>query len=187
MSSFADTWYAHFGDTRPEGHVLREVYADRWLRIHSLPEGQRYPESLEDRSVLLNRHNAVVAALVGEEPAWLVALSWEQTEALPLGHPLFPWIGLTPPAVRLGPEEDDEELPGLTVFAALVQWHASDFEAALLEVAEDRLRFLLMSAATGAVWAPYDGGADLIFPSEWERDIAALQFGAWKSSRPDGL
>ncbi|MBK8246673.1 MAG: hypothetical protein IPK85_04645 [Gemmatimonadetes bacterium] len=187
MSTFADAWHSHFGDTRPEGHSLREAYPERWLRIHSLPEGRRYPETTKDRAILLARHHAVAAAIVGEDLAWLVALSWDPTEALAPAHPLFPWIGPARPAGMWGPADHDDDLPDLSVFAMLVQWRAADFDAALMEVAEDRSSFLLMNAETGAVWAPYDGGADLIFPHEWERDRAAIQFSSWTSPRSDGL
>lgn len=185
--SFPAAWHLHFGDTRPEGHSLREAYPERWLRIHSLPEGQRYPGSDADRTTLLSRHQAVATAMMGEAPAWLVVLSWDQTTTLRPTHPLFPWIALRPAAAGWGPTDDEEDLPALSVFAALVPWRVGEFEAALLEVAYDRLHFLVMHAATGAVFAPYDGGADLIFPSEWERDRAAIQFSAWRSSRADGL
>jgi len=40
---------------------------------------------------------------------------------------------------------------------------------------------------TGAVYAPYDGGADLFFPSTWERDLARDRYRAWLSRDPGGL
>ena len=64
---------------------------------------------------------------------------------------------------------------------------AGAFDTLLDAIAADVQRALWVSARSGAVFAPYDGGADLIVPSEVERDALAETFAAWRSPRPDGL
>jgi hypothetical protein len=40
---------------------------------------------------------------------------------------------------------------------------------------------------TTEVFAPYDGGVDLIFSNVERRDQYRQRFSAWLSARPDGL
>jgi hypothetical protein len=47
--------------------------------------------------------------------------------------------------------------------------------------------FLIVSEATGRVYAPYDGGADLFLSSESERDQYREKYSAWLSAHPSGL
>ena len=54
-------------------------------------------------------------------------------------------------------------------------------------VADNRVSGLFAALETGSVYAPYDGGADLFFPTGWERDLARERYDGWLSSRPDGL
>jgi hypothetical protein len=35
-------WNNHYPEAPPVGFLLRQVYSDRWLRIHSLPGSKRY-------------------------------------------------------------------------------------------------------------------------------------------------
>lgn len=40
-----EIWTTYFSELAPVGHVLRKALPDRWLRVHSLPQSKRYPES----------------------------------------------------------------------------------------------------------------------------------------------
>jgi hypothetical protein len=61
------------------------------------------------------------------------------------------------------------------------------FDLLLLEVAQDKLQALWVATDSGAVFAPYDGGADLIYPTGWQRDAARERHQAWLSAHPEGL
>lgn len=58
-----DWWTTHFGLTPPLGFRLRAAYPERWLRIHSLPESKRYPNTSAELELLLDRHAAVAGEL----------------------------------------------------------------------------------------------------------------------------
>jgi hypothetical protein len=47
--------------------------------------------------------------------------------------------------------------------------------------------FLIVSEATGRVYAPYDGGADLFVETEAERDALRTKYSGWLSTHPSGL
>ena len=53
-------------------------------------------------------------------------------------------------------------------------------------IADDEVRFMWMSADTGAVFAPYDGGVDLILPDTQAVSQMALKHSDWLSSYRDG-
>jgi hypothetical protein len=35
-------------DTVPIGHYFKHDYSNRWFRVHSLPESQRYPSDIAE-------------------------------------------------------------------------------------------------------------------------------------------
>jgi hypothetical protein len=57
----------------------------------------------------------------------------------------------------------------------------------LVAIAEDRLRALWLETNSGEIYAPYDGGADLILADPGRRDALAGRYRDWLSARPDGL
>jgi hypothetical protein len=60
-------WKWHFPDVALVPHPYRHVYPDRWFRIHSLPDSQRYAETEEEWNILLNRQNEIITDLFGAE------------------------------------------------------------------------------------------------------------------------
>jgi hypothetical protein len=68
--SLATDWTAHFGSLLPVAHLLRTSLASTgWLRIHSLPEAKRYPETETEYSELLRRHREVASEVLGAADA----------------------------------------------------------------------------------------------------------------------
>jgi hypothetical protein len=177
-------WYS---DTEPRGWAMREEYPERWLRIHSLPEGKRYASSDDQLDILLDRHNSVAEAVLGSAPVALLGYDYEGRDLLPNTHPLRSWLTAAPPIMQIPPDDDDEDAKATSVFGALIEWEVGALNARLLDVAADRLRLMLVNWDTGAAYAPYDGGADLFWPSAAERDLAEERFRAWLSAHPSGL
>jgi hypothetical protein len=70
---------------------------------------------------------------------------------------------------------------------AAVRWHAPEFTAFVAAVAADVAVGILVNLATGRVYAPYDGGADLLMASEVERDAACERYAAWLPPDEHGL
>jgi hypothetical protein len=64
---------------------------------------------------------------------------------------------------------------------------AAPNDTALRAVADDRVRALWVSEVTGEVFAPYDGGADLIVMSGERAELLRGTFASWLSPRTDGL
>lgn len=175
---FSQQWRRCYGALAPLGWRLRAALPDRWTRIHSLPDAKRYPETSAEERELLRRHNEVATAALGERGAcWLVAC-----DAYEL--PEVPGISLAP-SLRVGPDEQLAER--ITFHVARVIWRQGAFDPLLLAIAEDRCRALWMRRATGEVFAPYDGGVDLILRDRARRDALRERWPGWRSRREDGL
>jgi hypothetical protein len=75
----------------------------------------------------------------------------------------------------------------MCVSGAATTWRSGAFDWFFAATALNRLKGLLVEQERGQVFAPYDGGADLIFASTWERDLARERLLPWVSAREDGL
>ena len=193
ISTLIERWSSWYPKVPPVGFLLREAYADRWMRIHSLPDLRRHPISRLDQEELLRRHNTVAGDLLGENQACALLLCGEPAAQ-----------STTELAARIGvPDRDMHDLGLLPswlwedacgfftgpvgLFGAVVTWRRGAFDSFIGAAANDEIRGLALGNATGQVYAPYDGGADLFFPAVANRTEATRRYAAWLSTRPDGL
>jgi hypothetical protein len=177
----AQTWMHTFEGALPAGFLLRQRYPDRWLRIHSLPESKRYPAEYEE---LLNRHNTVAAYALGEGNQCSLFVTrfgenreWSDSNLSSLMGGI--------PTHAFASEDPDEPMQ---FFALQVTWRRSAFDKLICAVADDQTGpILFANTAAKSIYAPYDGGADLFFPSSAAVATARVQFRSWLSAREDGL
>lgn len=180
----ARTWIHTFEGALPAGFLLRQRYPDRWLRIHSLPESKRYPGCPTEYEELLNRHNTVAAYVLGEGNQCSVFVTrfgenreWSDSNLSSLMGGI--------PTHAFASEDLDEPMQ---FFSQQVTWRRSAFDALICAVAEEKTGpILFVNTATQSIYAPYDGGADLFFPSSAAVAAARAQFRSWLSAREDGL
>lgn len=173
-------WRTHFGDALPTGSSCRRALPDRWLRIHSLPQSKRYPETTDEVRELLMRQNTVATDVLGEASDCVLFITRfgdePDCEDLPL-------VGQTPELVLSVAEDGD----AISFFALPVTWRRGAFDDLILACARDRTgQILFADLAHGGACAPYDGGADLFFRSHEDALMARTRHRAWLSARPDG-
>jgi len=188
---FEDRWERWYGDVPPIGFLLREAFPDRWLRIHSLPEGRRQPESGFDYAEVLRRHKRVAAEVLDDGSECTVLISAPCHSAPSELSAAAGLHGIELARVQLSPELSDSQdgifdVP-MCVFGIAAYWNGDDLAALISAVAEDRTRALIAELSRGRVYAPYAGGADLFFTNEAERDAARTRLAHWLSARADGL
>ena len=179
----ANEWRAVFGQVMPRGHLCRAAFAQRWLRIHSLPNAKRYPDSDIDRAEILSRHNTAATLVLGEASHCVLFIArfgdancWDRSDDLPLQ--VMPHHAMT----RI---DDDSQTQ---YFAASVIWRSGAFDDLILACADDQSGPLFfVNLATEQAYAPYDGGADLFMSSSARIKDARLRFAPWLSQRDDGL
>lgn len=173
-----------FGTTPPAGYCLRTDHRERWLRLHSLPASKRYAEDDAERGEVRRR-------------AWAAA-----SEVLPTGSPV--WLVMC----MFGADSDHarrDEVPSLVfhragryehalldeplvAYAAETTWPHDGFDQLLAAIAGDAVGAVWFCQASGEVFAPYDGGVDLVVESPRRAEALRRVFAPdWFSSRADGL
>ena len=179
-----EAWRSSFGAAFPAGFLCRASLPERWLRIHSLPESKRYPETDAEQSELLTRQNAAADYALGESANCILFITrfgdskrWSSSDELPLS-------GLTPEHVLSCEEGEDH----VQFFALNLVWRTGSFDELILAAAEDRTGPLMFANTVNrSAYAPYDGGADLFFPTSVAVGVARRRFSEWLSKREDGL
>jgi hypothetical protein len=174
MPSFETDWRRFYPETNPVGWMMRYANTRHWIRFHSLPLSKQYPDSDEERRILLDRQNTLANEILGEgRPCWLSRTFREIPEgyidhSAPL-DPLTAW-----PKYKLEfsfrfifDEGEGEEDSSWNVFASPETWTAGAFDDLLWAIANEQVhQATWTSPSTGAVFAPYDGGIDLFLPGD---------------------
>jgi len=205
---FQQAWNQFHAGQSPLGYKLREAGAEHWLRFHSLPGSKRYPETRAEMDTVLGRANRMAYAVLGRGEIWLVKVTFEWASQPADAEDRTE--GWTPEVIRwahrqrcrerrilqkyeLLPaqmtfrQDDDDEVIG-QVHATRVRWGDKRFASLLRAIANDREDgWLWMSNDTGAIFAPYDGGADLFLPSSQHVDKLRTRWPDWLSISPSGL
>lgn len=182
--SFEALWQQYHPAAQPLGWILRDVEKSNWVRFHSLPRSKRYPDSDAERSTILRRENTLADEILGAHASWLVCcrpVGFRNTHARPYNS-LVRRYAMT--SFWSFQAEDEVQF---SVCAARLDWQAGAFDEVLLQIADDQVRALWVSEATGAVFAPYDGGTDCILPSMNAMQALKTRHKAWLSSHPEGL
>lgn len=173
----------------PLGHILRAEFPDRWLRIHSLPGSKRYADTPVEYSTLLTRQNAVASAVLGIDAKCLLFVG--RLEGDPQWQSARQNLaGLKETTFALFQSVSDEDEPAqmaMNFWCAPVRWHPERFDDLIRAIADDEEDYIVFaSLKTGEIYAPYDGGADLILCSSSRRDELKQKFAAWLPHRASG-
>jgi hypothetical protein len=192
-SNFMEIWASWYPDVPPVSFLLREACSDRWLRIHSLPESKRYPSTGREYAEILRRHNAVADWVLGESSPCAILLYAECSSPstnyigrlASLTDDSLPFVGRLP--VTFWNEHDGVFDCPTCIFGGAVTWLRGAFDAFIMAASDERASGLFVELREGRVYAPYDGGADLFFPTILERDLARERFRPWLSSHTLGL
>jgi len=185
-------WISRFGDTPPIAHRFRDLYCDRWVRFHSLPDSKRYAETESEWATLLERHNAVVSQLTADGTQLeLLTTNWSEDQA-PDGPPddirelhLSPLHWRT---VAMHEVDGDTDPNYWHIFRSTITWVPGSLDNVFRLVAEDRIaNVMVLDPASSWLLHPYDGGLDVILGTRDERDTMSIAFKSWRSRRSDGL
>ena len=165
----------------PLAHMMRKVFPETWLRIHSLPESKRYPENKTDEAIILEKYARFGTALLGEKSHCSIL----QTR----------FIGF-PRSADLLPELDWQQIHRINIdendswnsWSAPLIWDPIFFEMQFLEIANRReANIAFLSNDTDCVFIPYDGGADgFSFDAKLIKRLSE-EFAPWRSNHPLGL
>ncbi|MER5883662.1 hypothetical protein ABT160_07520 [Streptomyces sp. NPDC001941] len=190
-ADLAALWRARHASVLPVAHTFRTVYADRWVRFHSLPESKRHPETAAEYATVLDRYNTVLDELFAGGEVFVVTVDWSSTPTGPAHYPLR-WE-LHPEGERwwTEPHADDPD-PDFHTYTHLYAdrrlWQRGSLDPVLRAVAGDELADVFVTDTDLArIHHPYDGGADVILTTPAERDHLRIRHHDWLSAYPGGL
>jgi hypothetical protein len=178
MKHFAQVWQTFYPAAPPVGFLMRQSASENWVRFHALPGSKRYADSEHEREIILSRAKALARRILSDETRFWIC------EASPSSAESSSNCGL--PFAFSFHEEDEDII--WNFYAGFVEWDASFFDNTIRSIAEDEgPRVLWMSAESGSVFAPYDGGFDLFLSSSDEAKSLKTEHSDWLSGRSDGL
>jgi hypothetical protein len=185
-------WDATFPLCPPIGYFLRDAYPERWFRIHTLPDSQRYPETPAESAEILRRHTTILAQVFS--PGHLVcmlALGYSSTphpvppEDLDPRDHAFVFLRTIPMHAA---DEDERFHRYWHIWLHAYPWHPDSLDHVLSQVADGSIANLVLVAPhQDIIYHPYDGGADVIVPTQAERDRWRTTYRTWLSRHPSGL
>lgn len=187
-----DWWVENYGKYTPAGFVLRAQLTDHWVRVHSLPQSKRYPETPIEYETLIQRHDELTKFLFapGEECVLFKSTRFWPEDGLPPEKPILSGFELADEYVTLAqyPEELPIEHDDIyCVGYSLVTWKPAKFSSLVTAVAdEETYGVAVVSMSTKNIYCPYDGGAD-IFVFNRSPEVVRTHFKEWLSSRADFL
>lgn len=172
---FVEHWHRTYGGTPLVGYVLRQQLPDRWLRIHSLPDSQRYPTDDAETAEVLRRQHTVFRDLIGDGGR-CVRVQTDYGE------------GAVPGDVFNTLREEDAELADdFPQRMATFTYSEGELDDVLVAVANDEVRMVLFVGIDArSILAPYDGGMDIIVESRERRDELKRRYAEWLSRHPSG-
>lgn len=192
MNRFQQLWARYHEGHRPVGYMMSAKDAANWVRFHSLPGSKRYADSDDERRLILQRQNLLGAEVLKSDPCWLVQTHWIIPEGVvDVADANDPFaatrqFGLDPVFEFLD-DGGDEEFRW-RVHAGTTRWTSGVFDELLMSIADDRAGpTLWMSEASGAIFAPYDGGVDLFLSGPDQVAVLKAKYRDWLSDHPEGL
>ena len=197
VNQFHHFWQQHFSDCPPVSHLFKHRLANRWFRFHRLHESTRYAEDEAEVAELLARQNKVLLDVI-ETDSECVLVSGNYADS-PLTENLkscpalskFQFQKFIKLAKREFDPEDldaDEELVYLNLLCGTHKLKHGSLDEVLLCVANWKIvNFFVVNCERQHIFAPYDGGVDIILKDPKERDEFKTKYKDWLSPYPSGL
>ncbi len=189
-------WAEAWGDCRPISYELRSCLHERWVRFHSLPGSKRYADNEDEYAELMRRHLTVLAELLSHDSAdqarelVVVTASWSDGPGpAPRDAEL---AAVLPAAAYWASVLTDDSVPTQETWTHLwvsaARLHSEELSR-LLRLVADYVTggVIITTAEMGWLYAPYDGGADVIATSPGHRDQLRRAHKDWLSAHPAGL
>src|SRR5215471_17093414 len=186
--NFRKYWTEEYPSSPPIGFELRVRYGERWFRIHSLPLSKRYPQTDTEKLEVLLRHNAVLDKFLGPTDDFgLLSTGYSDESA-----PTLPRLLQTDPALRQKSRyaftvKSDVGSPYWHFFVCDEKWQSGCLDAMLRQISTNEIAdVLVVGQKQKFVYAPYDGGADIIVRDSETKTKMQAQFSSWLPTTASG-
>jgi hypothetical protein len=179
-------WKTLSPELEPIGYLLKQVYPDRWVRFHNLPESKRYPETEAEYQTIIDRNMLIFFSLISEGSE-IVAFNAEYDVGNNSGVPDSQFLPLVHEPQFYGTVKSPKD-PDQNFHIYSGRFDSSNF-ASLVRLAADEVlpNIILAAFAQRVIYHPYDGGMDFILKSKSERDALREKFIAWYPASTGGF
>ena len=199
ISSVSEYWQNTFHGVKPLAASFRNLFASRWVRFHALPESRRYAKSDDDYVIILNRHNDVLDELAYGQYIILFTVCYSRCEK-PKRHNKYlkkfnltfnkidknAKYWLTIPMHEADGDSDNNIF--WHIYVSEWKWERGILDQVLRLIADDVLSDVFIASPHESwLYHPYDGGSDVILPSESKRDELKNKYYQWLPQNPSGL
>ena len=184
-------WQQQWLECPPFADELKLAYRDRWVRFHSLPESQRYPETEAEYDIVLHRYNTVLDELFHGQEVRIITTDWSGSSEPPaLSAQHARWNPGADHWTSLLTDEDETDPDYISythLYVSCRPWQPGLVNE-LLRAAADyaTVGVMITSLAFDRVHHPYDGGADILLSTTDERDALKRRHADWLSDHPSG-
>ena len=178
-------WKQRFGSLLPISHDFKWTHHDRWMRIHSLPDSKRYPDTDSEYQQISSRQNTVFSDLIPfASPYYLIYMRYDHD----LSNKYYDEIECFTKFRQLKSFRipDDESTTG-KLYADIADWSPYLIDNILYAIADDKIRVIFMPVTLDRLIIPYDGGMDLIFESISMKERFLIKYQHWTFSRSEFL
>jgi hypothetical protein len=204
IKSLSSHWDTIFPGSPPVGYLFRDLYPERWVRFHSLPESKRHAENQAEYTEIFSRQNQILSELINS-PEIVLLTTTPSISASPhrikkegrgcLSRRVKKLAKFDPHAEfwRTVAMHELEDIDGSWVH----YWHIFASQRTFTEGCLDPILALvadfveenvfILSLNDSWLFLPYDGGVDVILPSTWERDCLKDRYKTWLSKESSGL
>jgi hypothetical protein len=165
-------WQTIYPLCPPINHLFKIFYTDRWLRIHSQPDSKRYAETDDEWETLLNTQNNILDDVFNDNEKFylftgsLSSNTFNIVEGSEIKHQCLQNFKFSAMELvdlhAVTKEYYAEDIFYTPVFTAL-QYTSKGYNNILKSIANDELRVFFLNPKTKTIFAPYNGGVDIIY------------------------
>lgn len=190
IEKIASLWQEKYPECQPRAEALRATYKDRWVRFHTLPNSKRHPDNETEYKIVLDRCNTLLNDLKPADSVVVITSEWAEGQNI-LPKSQSDRLGL-PGAIHWQAfieDPDDPTNPNYRhLFLSIKKWQPGVLDNLLRAVANDEIGGVIVAPDNLSwLYAPYDGGIDVILSSSEDRDVLKSRHAGWLSTYPTGL
>ncbi len=184
MSDFLSAWAQFHPNCNPVSYELKHAEPDRWLRFHYEPASPTMASIAEQRASALHVMTTAATAALGDgAECWISGLLYSLNDTAYADQlAVLKRLNMSSAGCVQLPDDDNT----LDIYAALASWAPKRYDDVFMKIENDEVDLFWMNSKTGAVFAPYDRGVDLILSTPNEVSRLAYEYSNWLSSYPGG-
>jgi hypothetical protein len=184
---FHNFWQTAFPNCPPISYLFKRELSNLWFRAHSLPESKRYAENESEMSEILRRQKVLIEDIIGNDDECFVVCSFSDyyLKKFRLFGNFFSFDSRPIPRAEFEPDDEFSDKPCMISFGKQ-KITVDEIKEVLILAANDEFRFFIVNLISKRIFAPYDGGVDLILETSAKRDKFKLKYKNWLSSHSDG-